>query len=393
MPRPLISVIVPIYGVERYLRQCVDSILAQSLTDIEIILVDDGSPDTCPAIVDEYAARDPRIVAVHQPNGGYGKAVNHGISLARAPYIGIIESDDWIEPTMYEKLYNRAQETGAEWVRCMHYAYNSQEKEGKQDVLWAHPIGDLRKAPDGVFTLQDWDKIFLHSLYLWAGLYKAELIRKVPLIETAGASYQDGPFMIEIIALAKSISIVKEPLVHYRREPNQGSSSTGGSNRSLRVLDMSETVQDIMTRYGLFEKYKEACYYRIFTNNMWGIDITAAPWKEEYYQKFRPMAEKYAKDPDFHWQYFSPDEKWRALTLVSSATYADFSTQLNFKLWQKIKQARLKYPKLLLQYRRLQLQYIFSLGKYRQRLKKDKKALQDEIRVCRNLFRQATRTL
>ena len=97
---PKVSVVVPIYGVEKYLRECVDSILAQTLKDIEVILVDDGSPDGCSAIVDEYAAKDPRVVAVHQPNGGYGRAVNNGIELAKGEYIGIVESDDWIEPTM-----------------------------------------------------------------------------------------------------------------------------------------------------------------------------------------------------------------------------------------------------------------------------------------------------
>ena len=90
---PKVSVIVPIYGVEKYLRQCVDSILAQTLKDIEIILVDDGSPDGCPAIVDEYAAKDSRVIAVHQENGGYGRAVNHGIEIANGEYIGIASYD------------------------------------------------------------------------------------------------------------------------------------------------------------------------------------------------------------------------------------------------------------------------------------------------------------
>ena len=105
---PKVSVIVPIYGVEKYLRQCVDSIISQTLKNIEIILIDDGSPDGCPAIVDEYAAKDSRVVAVHQENGGYGRAVNHGIELAKGEYIGIVEPDDWIEPEMYEVLYSKA---------------------------------------------------------------------------------------------------------------------------------------------------------------------------------------------------------------------------------------------------------------------------------------------
>ena len=87
--QPDISVVVPIYGVEKYLKQCVDSILNQTFKNMEVILVDDGSRDRCPQMVDEYAAQDARVVAIHQPNGAYGKAVNAGIARARGKYIGI----------------------------------------------------------------------------------------------------------------------------------------------------------------------------------------------------------------------------------------------------------------------------------------------------------------
>lgn len=389
MSTPLVSIVVPIYGVESYLRQCIDSILAQTLREIEVILVDDGSPDTCPAIVDEYAARDPRIVAVHQPNGGYGKAVNHGISLARAPYIGIIESDDWIEPGMYEKLYQRARETGAELVKSMFWEYNSQEVPKKQNILWRYPVADLMTAPEGTFTALEWERIFMHAPSLWSCLYKAELIRKVPVIETAGAAYQDAPFVIEITALAKSISIVKEPFVHYRREPDQGSSSTGGSNRSLRVLDMSETVQDIMARYRLFEQCKEACYYHIFSSNMWGMSITGEKWQEEYYQRFRPILLRLAQDDSFTWKYLDAEEKEQAEAILQSESHAAFKAAMQQHFLRKKEDAKKQYPALLRKYRWLQFLYFFSLGKRRKQLKERKSQLKQELRTCRGIFRRA----
>lgn len=110
---PKVSVIVPVYGVEKYLRECVDSILAQSLQDIEIILVDDGSPDNCPAIVDEYAVRDPRIVAVHQENAGPGSARNKGMSLASGEFIAFMDPDDlYPSRETLEHLYNAAKTSG-----------------------------------------------------------------------------------------------------------------------------------------------------------------------------------------------------------------------------------------------------------------------------------------
>ena len=214
---PKVSVVVPIYRVEKYLRQCVDSILAQTLTDIEVILVNDGSPDACPAMVDEYAARDSRVVAIHQPNGGYGKAVNTGIAAARAPYIGIIESDDWIEPTMYEKLLCRAEETGADVVKCMFWRYDSTAPAGQQDSLWMSRAQDLSLAPDAPFSPAEWQPIFFYHASLWSNLYRAELLKSVPFIESAGAAYQDFPFIMEIYARARSMSVIKEPL---RRRPS-----------------------------------------------------------------------------------------------------------------------------------------------------------------------------
>ena len=109
-----ISVIVPVYKVEPYLRRCVDSILAQTYTHLEIILVDDGSPDHCPAICDEYAEKDSRVRVIHKLNGGLSDARNVGLELVSGEWISFVDSDDWIEPTMYETLLHHAVEHDAQ---------------------------------------------------------------------------------------------------------------------------------------------------------------------------------------------------------------------------------------------------------------------------------------
>lgn len=113
---PLFSVIVPMYNVEKFLPECVESIRNQTLHDIEIILVDDGSPDRCGEMAEEDARRDPRIRVVHRANGGLGPARNSGMEVARGEYIGFVDSDDWIEPDMYERLYEAAKANGADVV-------------------------------------------------------------------------------------------------------------------------------------------------------------------------------------------------------------------------------------------------------------------------------------
>lgn len=120
--KPQISVIVPVYKVEPYLQKCIDSILAQTFRDIEVILVDDGSPDNCPAICDAAAEKDERVRVIHQKNGGLSAARNAGLDIARGEWIGFVDSDDYIAPEMYQTLYNTAIKNDAQLALCS-YAY------------------------------------------------------------------------------------------------------------------------------------------------------------------------------------------------------------------------------------------------------------------------------
>ena len=315
-PAPAVSIVVPIYKVERYLRQCVDSILGQTLTDIEIILVDDGSPDSCPAIVDEYAAQDPRIIAIHQPNGGYGKAVNTGIARATAPYIGIIESDDWIEPTMYEKLYTRAQETGADVVKCMFWKYDSTKSGELQNTLWYSKAHQLDKAPDSPFTPAEWLPLFHYHASLWSNLYRAEFLRQIPFIETQGAAYQDFPFIMEVYARAHSISIVKEPLLHYRMEPGQDSSSMNNDRRLLRMPVMTKTAMEVLLRYGILNTVKESFYYHAYLANIGFLENIQPQYKQEYFDILHEIFSPLRSDKSFTWRFFLKKQKRKAIIIA-----------------------------------------------------------------------------
>lgn len=338
---PKVSVVVPIYGVERYLHQCVDSILAQTLTDIEIILVDDGSPDACPGIVDEYAARDSRIVAVHQPNGGYGKAVNHGISLARAPYIGIIESDDWIEPTMYEKLYQRAEETGADFVKCMFWKYDSTAQQEQQDTLWNFNNLDWYSAPDGAFKPTDWNIIFALHASLWSNLYRADFLRTIPLIESASAAYQDFPFIMEVLAKARTMSLVKEPLLHYRMEPNQGSSTMRKDARLLQMPVMTLEGRRILEKYGILDSVKETFFYHAYLANC-GFQLSIRKeLAQEFFDHYHAVMKAITDYPDFTYRYFTPRERRRAKKIVAGGNVSQLRRSWKLRLKKGLLTVRL----------------------------------------------------
>lgn len=301
---PFISIVVPIHKVERYLRQCIDSILSQTLHNIEIILVDDGSPDACPSIVDEYAAKDARVIAIHQPNGGYGKAVNTGIARASAPYIGIVESDDWIEPTMYEKLYTKAQETRADMVKCGHYIYNSTLPIPQQSIPWRSRHIDITQAPDQAFHVTDWPNIVLFHTGSWSWLYRAETVRAVPFIETQGAAYQDIPFMFEMLARNPKMAAVKEFLVHYRNEPNSGASSARKDAGLLHLPEMTLKALEILAQYGELETFQEEFFYHAFGTHIPLLEQINKEYQQAYFEKVHRVFKYLQNAKTFQAKYF-----------------------------------------------------------------------------------------
>lgn len=305
-----VSIVVPIYKVEKYLRECVDSILGQNLRDIEVILVDDGSPDACPQIVDEYARRDSRVVAVHQPNSGYSVAVNKGIDLAKGEYIGIIESDDWIEPDMYEKLYTDARKYDTDITKGMFTKYNSALPAGVRDEVFRNPSGvDLSLAPDGAFKITDWPPLIAFHASIWSSIYRASFIKKIKIPETAGASYQDFPFMIDAVTRAKRISVVRKPLVHWRNDPDQGNSTSAHGEKLLLMAQNTQTGLEIARSSGLLPELKEALYVHALWTNMGFFMNIDGKYRRKYYDRLRQIFQPIKDDPDFTYLYFRPQDR------------------------------------------------------------------------------------
>ncbi len=316
---PKVSVVVPIYGVEKYLHQCVDSILAQTLEDIEIILVDDGSKDKCPQIVDEYAKKDKRVVAIHQPNGGYGRAVNHGIEVATGEYIGIIESDDWIEPTMYEKLYSNAKENNTDITKCEFYIYNSYKSPEKQNKRYQGKYQDLQKAPDGVFNVEQYPLIVGFHASIWSSIYRSDFIKQQQVIESRSASYQDFPFMIEAMCRAKRITIVKEPLVHYRMEEGQNSSTIRRDERLILMPIQCIEGKKILKKYGKYETLKEEFYYHCYLACIGFYKNIYWKHKKSFFLKLYELFAELKNDDDFGFKYFGKKDRKIVFRIVNNS--------------------------------------------------------------------------
>lgn len=236
--KPEISIIVPIYNVELYLNKCVDSILAQSFSNFEVILVNDGSPDRCGEICEAYKELDSRVVVIHKPNGGLSDARNYGIEVAKGRYIGFVDSDDWIEPDMYESLYELITAHEADIAVCGHY-------EVMDDVIlekeFSHQVRVYNNEQAFTKLLEDTE---IKNL-AWDKLYKAELFTQVRY--PVGRYFEDIFTTYQLFLQAdKTVSLDSPKYMYLKRSD----SITGAMNnrkyydRFRASLELYETIQD-----------------------------------------------------------------------------------------------------------------------------------------------------
>lgn len=255
-----VSVIVPIYGVERYLRECLDSILNQTLKDIEIILIDDGGKDACPEIIDEYAQKDSRIIAIHKSNGGYGNTCNVGLEKATGEYISIIEPDDYIDSNMFEDLYNLAKKSEADIVKSSFYDfYDTKTYKANKKKNWA----SLCQIPDKPFTIKDCPSFLFFHPSIWSCIYKREFLNRnnIRFIEASGAGWTDNPFQVQTLCLAEKI-IYTDNAYYYWRKSN---------------IDESKDIKDFTIPY----KRSKEIHDWLHENNINDVDILANLYKRE----------------------------------------------------------------------------------------------------------------
>lgn len=204
-----VSVTVPVYNTSKYLRQCLDSLKAQTLSGIEFILVDDGSTDISGAICDEYAANDSRFRVIHQKNGGSAVARQTGLEAARGEYVIVCDSDDWLEPDMYHKLYRKAIETNADIVLCRYYAEYSDGRSVPNQTVF--------KEKNGVVNNDD--LIRRGAGESWVKLIRESLFEKTKSYYEPGINLsEDALIFYKLMQGNPRVVLIKENLYHYRRQ-------------------------------------------------------------------------------------------------------------------------------------------------------------------------------
>lgn len=259
---PKVSVIVPVYNAEKYLPECVDSILAQTLRDIEVILVDDGSTDGSPALCDIYAKKDPRVHVIHKPNGRAASARNAGLKIAQGEYIAFVDSDDWIEPDMYEKmLVANAEVCLCDYVRFQgdnEFPFSQPNiRAGFYDKsqickeIYPHLVMDGVEYP---ITISNWAMLIKRSIIQEHGLsYREDILIS-----------EDAPFGSEVLYCANSFAYLKNQHLYHYRITSGSASKTHQQwwwDSSLKINEETENFFNRCTDYDFAQQIKSNMFY------------------------------------------------------------------------------------------------------------------------------------
>lgn len=264
-----VSIVIPVYNVEKYLKQCLDSVLNQTLKELEVICVDDGSTDGSLDILEQYSKKDKRLKIIAGTHTGPGAARNKGIEIAKGEYIGFVDSDDFVDETMFEKLYKKANSINADIVICnldLYYVDTGYRKIYR-DVDFYHEL-EMKNG----FKPEEYPKI-VRSIAVWDRIYKLDFIKQFNLKNPENIIYEDALFSYQTSILANKIGVINEPLYMYRK--NAGASITDREIKNDKFkfdyLEISRRIKDFLI---------EKDVYDIYFTNFWNYHFEGALWHQ-----------------------------------------------------------------------------------------------------------------
>lgn len=329
-----VSIVVPVYNVEKYLKECIDSIINQTLQDIEIICVNDGSTDSSLEILNNYAAQDKRVIVINKANSGYGHTMNTGINTATGEYIGIIESDDFCDNNMFEELYKIAKDNDADIVKSDWFNYWSKNNFSRKNN---------RITPAKAFKVTNAkeDKQLLRiSPSVWSGIYKREFLNSnnIRFLETPGASYQDLAFSFKVYAMAERVVLTDRAYLHYRQD--NMNSSVKNKAKVYCVCDEYNEIDRFLNEHlelkGKFKVQAEINRYNAYVSSAIRIDDS---FKEEFVKVFSEHFKKEYENGILSNEFFKKIKKREFLTLINNR--AKFVKELKkMEKYRKLRQLR-----------------------------------------------------
>ena len=265
---PKVSVIIPVYNVEEYLRECLDSVVNQTLKEIEIICVDDGSTDNSLEILKEYAKKDNRITVITQQNLHAGVARNAGLAVAKGEYLSFLDSDDFFELNMLEETYNKAKNDNAEIIIFGNYVYDQTKLKDIRKTTYLEKF--LKKSP---FSPEEFsnDLFLISNPNAWTKLFKSKTVKENNVFFENYISCNDITFVNTMLTLAKKISLTNNPYVHYRINTKINISADRGGKASCFIYAVKK-LENNLRKHQKYEIYKKSLETRIDKSFNWELN-------------------------------------------------------------------------------------------------------------------------
>lgn len=309
---PKVSILVPIYNVEKYLRECLDSLINQTLKDIEIICINDGSTDNCLQILKEYENKDYRIKIINKPNSGYGDSMNKGLAFASGEYVGIIESDDFTDKNMFEDLYKIAKNKNCEVVKSDWFQYWTDKNENRK-------MGKISVFKSGKVTNALKDKSMLKiTPSIWSAIYKTSFLREnnIRFLPTPGASYQDTSFTFKVFMCAKRVVLTPKAYVHYRQD--NMNSSVKSKGKIYALCNEYEETENFINKKPNLNEFKEFIYTLEYKAYLWTLQRIDNSFQDEFIDKFAVRFSKISKSNILGKYFFKKTDKNQFEALISN---------------------------------------------------------------------------
>ena len=284
---PKVSVIVPVYNVEKYIKKCLDTIISQTFSDIEIICVNDGSTDSSRKILEEYKNKDSRIIIIDKKNGGLSSARNAGMKVAMGEYISFIDSDDWIEETMLEKLYNNMTTLNTDITICAVHQFD-ETKQAIDDSCEYFTLGYFDESFDNkVFSYKD-TKSFLTNVCVmaWNKLYRKSFLDECQAEFPDGLIFEDGPFFFSIFFKTQRVSIVRDFLYYYRIN-RAGSIIKKGGKQFFDIIDVVNLMCNSLKELPDFDDVKYEFFHQKLDDIHYRFELIPFYMKGKFARKFR----------------------------------------------------------------------------------------------------------
>ena len=318
-----LSVIIPVYNVENYLRECLDSITSQTVKDIEIICIDDGSTDNSPEILKEYQKKDSRIKIITKENGGQATARNLGIKEAQGEYIAFIDSDDFIESEMLEKLYTKAKDDNLDIAMCKIATYNNQTGEIKDNV-WYYMLGIFRDFEKEIFNHKD-TKEFTCNIAVtpYNKIYKTSLIKDNNILFPEGLIFEDEKFFYDTYLRAKRVSVIPEFLYYYRVNRKGSTVDIEKENDYTDIIEISKQIRQTFKETNNYEDYKYLLNNRLIHLQLARFTETSPKYREKFFNLLKEDLQEVLKDQDIK-DNLESDVKIRVDKILKSKDYEEF---------------------------------------------------------------------